>query len=131
MSANRHGFRWTINECLRLQREFELLQLSLDEIASRHGRTVNAIMCKLDAEGFASYDVLCSQHYSNKLDNLATDDDEDYVDEEQEADDYEEQDDDDDDYDPYNVVQHLLSLQKQMNSLVSRFTSRSASSLDY
>lgn len=116
MSANRHGFRWTINECLRLQREFELLQLPLDEIAERHGRTVNAIMCKLHAEGFASYDELYAEHYSNKLSNLATDD-EDYVDD----------DDDDDDYNPYDMVKNLQSLQKQMNALVSKFTSRSSS----
>ena len=124
MSANRHGFRWNINECLRLQREFELLQLDLFEIASLHGRTVNAIMWKLDAEGLASYDDLCNQYYSNKLNNLVTDDE----------DDDEDVDDEEDDYDPYNVVHHLLSLQKQMNSLVSRFTSRSSSassSVDY
>ena len=130
MSANRHGFRWTINECLRLQREFELLQLPLEEIASRHGRTVNAIMWKLHAEEFASYDDLCNQYYSNQLNNLATDEDEDEDEDDEEQDDEEQ----DDDYDPYNVVQHLLSLQKQMNSLVSRFTSRSSSassSVDY
>ena len=122
MSNNRHGFRWNINECLRLQREFELLQLPLDEIASRHGRSVNAIMRKLHAEGFASYHDLCSEHYSNKLNNLASND-EDYVDDEDEEED-EDEDEDDEDYDPYDIVRNIRSLQKQMNALVSKFTSK-------
>jgi len=63
---NRNGFRWTINECLRLQREFELLKLSLEEIACLHGRTVKAIMFKLDSEGFANYKTLCKQ-YENEM----------------------------------------------------------------
>lgn len=126
MTTNRHGFRWTINECLRLQREFELLQLPLDQIASRHGRSVNAIMCKLDAEGLASYDELYAQHYSSKLTNLANDD-EDYVDEEDDDDEDDVDEDDVDEYNAYDVIKNLLSLQKQMNSLVSRFTSRSPS----
>ena len=45
--------RWTIKECLDLQREFELLKLSIDEIALRHKRTPNAIMLKLDEQNFA------------------------------------------------------------------------------
>ena len=31
-SYKRFGNRWTVNECLQLQREFELLQLPIDEI---------------------------------------------------------------------------------------------------
>jgi hypothetical protein len=54
--------RWTVNECLALQREFELLQLSIDEIAMKHKRTPNAIMFKLSQEGFADYKVLCSEY---------------------------------------------------------------------
>ena len=60
---NRNGFRWNINECLRLQREYELLELPLDEIARRHGRTVNAIMFRLDYEGFADYTQLYNNYY--------------------------------------------------------------------
>lgn len=54
----RFGNRWTINECLQLQREFELLQLSIGEIAKRHKRTPNAIMLKLDQEGLADYNAV-------------------------------------------------------------------------
>ena len=61
----RFGNRWTVNECLQLQREFELLQLSVDEISKIHQRTPNAIMFKLDQEGFYNYNVLSSNY--NKL----------------------------------------------------------------
>jgi predicted nucleic acid-binding Zn-ribbon protein len=56
--TSRIGNRWTVNECLQLQREYELLELSIDEIAARHSRTPNAIMFKLDQEGFADYNTL-------------------------------------------------------------------------
>lgn len=60
----RFGNRWTINEYLQLQREFELLQLSIGEIAKRHKRSPNAIMFKLDQEGFADYNVLYSNFHN-------------------------------------------------------------------
>jgi hypothetical protein len=62
-TANRFRNRWTINECLQLQREFELLELSIDEISTRHQRTPNAIMLKLGREGFADYNVLYSNYH--------------------------------------------------------------------
>jgi hypothetical protein len=65
----RSGFRWSINEVLALQREFELLGLTIDEIAQKHNRTTNAIIFKLDQEGFADYNEL----YSN-LNNSESDD---------------------------------------------------------
>ena len=65
----RSGFRWSINEVLALQREFELLGLTIDEIAQKHNRTANAIIFKLDQEGFADYNEL----YSN-LNNSESDD---------------------------------------------------------
>jgi hypothetical protein len=60
---NRIGYKWNINECLRLQREFELLGLTIDEIASKHKRTPKAIMFKLDEEGFATYTDLYNGYY--------------------------------------------------------------------
>jgi len=62
MEAHRNGKRWSVSECLQLQREFELLHLSIVEIATRHKRTPNAIMFKLEKEGFADYDVLYRIH---------------------------------------------------------------------
>jgi hypothetical protein len=61
--APRHANKWTVNECLSLNREFELLKLTMPEIALRHGRTVNAIMFRIQAEGWASYNDLYVQTY--------------------------------------------------------------------
>lgn len=67
MSAySRSGYRWTINEILSLQREFELLGLSIDEIAERHKRTPVAILYKLDQENFA--DVFNNNLYNKYFD---------------------------------------------------------------
>ena len=51
----RANAKWSVNECLRLEREFDLLKLSVKEIALLHYRRPNAIMYKLDAEGLADY----------------------------------------------------------------------------
>jgi hypothetical protein len=51
---SRHGKRWTVNEILTLQREYELLQLSVEEIAMRHERSQEAIRMKLDYENFTN-----------------------------------------------------------------------------
>jgi hypothetical protein len=48
----RHGNRWTINEILSLQREYELLEWTIQEIAYKHQRSIRAILCKLEVEGF-------------------------------------------------------------------------------
>jgi|688.fasta_scaffold290898_3 hypothetical protein len=60
----RNGNKWSVNEILRLQREFELLELSIDDIATRHQRSPDAIMYKLDNEGFADFNVLYSNYYN-------------------------------------------------------------------
>jgi hypothetical protein len=54
-TQKRTGKRWSVSEVLSLQREFELLGWSVQKIADKHQRTVNAILFKLDAEGFAPY----------------------------------------------------------------------------
>jgi len=61
--AWRNGYKWTINECLRLEREYDLLKLSVPAMASLHNRTVNAIMCKLQAEGLDTFNNLYVQTY--------------------------------------------------------------------
>jgi hypothetical protein len=48
----RNGNKWTINELLALQREYELLEWSVGQIAEKHFRTVKAILYKLVSEGF-------------------------------------------------------------------------------
>lgn len=62
-TPKRNGNKWSVNELLSLQREFELLELSIDEIAERHQRSPDAIMYKLDNEGFADFNVLYSNYY--------------------------------------------------------------------
>lgn len=59
----RYGRKWTIPETLALQREFELLKWSIDEIAEQHRRSPEAIMRKLDQEGFADFNVLFSNYH--------------------------------------------------------------------
>jgi hypothetical protein len=48
----RSGNKWSINEVLQLQREYELLEWTVQEIANKHQRSVNAIMFRLEDEGF-------------------------------------------------------------------------------
>ena len=53
MTTNmRYGNKWTVNELLSLQREYELLEWSVEQIAEKHRRSVNAILFKLESEGF-------------------------------------------------------------------------------
>ena len=48
----RSGFKWGVNECLALQREYELLGMTVSEIAIKHQRSVAAILSRLCEEGF-------------------------------------------------------------------------------
>ena len=57
-TPKRSGLKWTVNECLRLEREYDLLKLSIPEIALLHERTSDAIMYKLDQEGIADFNQL-------------------------------------------------------------------------
>ena len=43
----RHNFKWNINELLSLQREYELLEMTIQDISAKHERTVVAILYKL------------------------------------------------------------------------------------
>ena len=138
---NRNGFRWNINECLRLQREYELLELPLDEIARRHGRTVNAIMFRLDYEGFADYTQLYNNYYeccqgkhtyfeSEDEETSEVDDEYEQEDEEQsESSDDEEQEEDDqsdaeEEPDIYDIVKQMSQMQKQINELMGMISKK-------
>ena len=48
----RSGFKWSINELLSLQREYELLEWTVQQIAEKHERSVEAILFRLEDEGF-------------------------------------------------------------------------------
>ena len=63
---NRNNFKWAVPEILRLQREYELLELPIDQIAEKHQRTPKAIICKLVQEGFADYEELQKKSNAKK-----------------------------------------------------------------
>lgn len=109
---NRIGNKWTVNEVLSLQREYELLGWSVDQIARKHRRTANAIMYKLDQEGFANYNDLYNDYHKlnrnvshrSSSDNIKhllfveseeEEDDEDYVDNGEEDDEEDDEEDED------------------------------------
>jgi hypothetical protein len=53
MTTTKRSYKkWNINELIRLQREYELLELSIQEISRLHERTERAILCRLEQEGF-------------------------------------------------------------------------------
>jgi hypothetical protein len=52
MNPKRHNNKWTINEILSLQREYELLEMSIKQIAKKHERLEDAILWKIEKEGF-------------------------------------------------------------------------------
>ena len=53
-SYKRSGNRWTVNELISLQREYELLEWTVGQIAEKHQRSVEAILFRLESEGFIS-----------------------------------------------------------------------------
>lgn len=69
---HRHNFKWNINELLSLQREYELLEMSIQDIAAKHERTEDSILYRLQQEGFIEswIDARGYQEYSKKFDYL-------------------------------------------------------------
>jgi len=138
--AWRNGYKWTINECLRLEREYDLLQLSVPEMAALHSRTNYAIICKLQAEGLADFNELYLQTYGsdhehqvNLMQSLSqtnpdADDDSEtesnYVPDLIEESDYDTDSDADEDINEYYLAQQIKLMQKQINTLMSYFTNK-------
>ena len=91
----RANAKWTINECLRLEREFDLLKLSIDEIATLHERSAQSIMYKLDSEGLADYNVLavCGTNYQLRVSDINNQDSNHEEEEEEEEEDEKDSDD--------------------------------------
>ena len=52
MECKRANKKWTTTELIALQRDYELLELNVTEIAVKHKRSVSAILYKLESEGF-------------------------------------------------------------------------------
>ena len=86
-TAKRNGNRWTINELLSLQREYELLEWTFQQIAVKHQRTERAILFRLESEGIIdSWDDARGFNIENDVTNvfvcnqeLCEDEDEDEV----------------------------------------------------
>jgi hypothetical protein len=84
MEIKRHYFKWNINEIIKLQREYELLELSIQEIAKLHSRSVRAILCKLQQEDFIKHweDTKGYKEYMDSQEDLDDESDSDYGSEE-------------------------------------------------
>jgi hypothetical protein len=130
INAWRNGYKWTINECLRLEREYDLLKLSVAEMAILHKRTMNAIMCKLQAEGLDTFNNLYIKTYGedyideqiNKLNNLCSTD-------ETEADENDDEDyipDLDDGSNHTYVFEQVKRIHKHISNLLGYFTNANA-----
>jgi hypothetical protein len=66
----RHNKPWKVRELLNLQREFELLNLPIFEIAELHQRTDKAIMYRLQQEGFITNDWTNVNGYNTNASSL-------------------------------------------------------------
>ena len=128
----RHNFRWNVNELLSLHREYELLEMTIQDIADKHQRSVDAILYKLQQEGFIEtwIDARGYQEYSKNfefvvgsldtavnaydygedvIDNVTEEKDSDYEDEKDS--DYEDEDED------YENVTDISTLSQRVWSL--------------
>ena len=120
--ATRSGFKWTVNECLRLEREYDLLKLSVEDIALLHLRTPFAIMYKLDEEGIADFNDLYegNMNQESDADEESEADASEAEDEESEASEAEDAESEaSEEYDRYNLKQQVGILTKQLRSLTS------------
>jgi hypothetical protein len=130
--------RWTINECLQLQREYELLKLSVNEIADLHQRTPNAIMFKLNQEGFADYNMLYSNYHNlnnkmthkNVVDDGSSNSSEKECVEEEDEDEVEEEEEEDTNsdnnpQDNISLKEHVMCLEKKLNALTEMILQQS------
>lgn len=69
--CKRFGKRWTTSEVLNLQREYELLEWNVQQIADKHQRSVKSILFKLHAEGLSPSLYEATGYSSEKKAHLA------------------------------------------------------------
>ena len=134
-TATRNGNRWTVSETLRLQREYELLEWTIQQIAEGHDRTERAILFRLEQEGFINTWEQARGFESTTLatwrdadscydqdDNEEVDDDakdEDYVDQGDEEEDEDEDDYEEENSDITNLSDRVWSLETSVNDISS------------
>jgi hypothetical protein len=68
----RAGNKWTIPELIALQREYELLELTVQQIAQRHKRSVFAIVARLESEGLVELGASARGESSTNEDRART-----------------------------------------------------------
>ena len=129
MDYTRTGKHWTINECLQLQREHELLEWSIDEIAIKHKRTPNAIMYKIVKEEFENSDLLSSYLFCKK-EEQEEEQQEEQEEEEQEEEQEKSNDTDSDkssdkEDDLNDLKNHVKSLENKMLTIIELLVSQS------
>lgn len=140
----RHRARWTASELNRLHNEYEMKELTVQEIADLHGRTVYGVMSKLQAEGLidSSWNnargwVFQNQSQSTKQsislqpalqfdqddddESVEQDDpeDDDYVPDEEEEEEDDDAEDDEEEFDPYSMKQKVAFLEQQVTNIFS------------
>jgi hypothetical protein len=141
----RNGNKWTINEILSLQREYELLKWSIQQIASKHQRSINSILYKLENENFISSwndargfeksylhklskgsstwkSISCDLNDDESIESFDDENDDDYEEEEEDEDDYEEDEqDDEDEEEDDNYDNQLIKLNERVSTLETSF----------
>ena len=65
-TANRHSKKWSVAETLQLQREYELLRLTPEQIAPLHGRSERSVIYKIDSEEFTISNYEPPKNNTNK-----------------------------------------------------------------
>jgi hypothetical protein len=149
INAWRNGYKWSVNESLQLEREYDLLKMSVPDMALKHNRTINAIMFKLQAEGLCSYNEAYIKTFGqnfideqiDKLNNLSTtkydeenvsEDDEDYVpnldESEDDDEEYEYLDNLDDGSNKTYVFNQIKRIHKHITNLLGYFSNSKAKS---
>ena len=132
INAWRNGYKWTINECLRLEREYDLLKLTVPVMAILHNRTINAIMCKLQDEGLDTYNNLYIQTYGqdyideqiNQLNNLYSIDDTDGEDEDDYVPNIHDNDDNNDGSNHAYIYEQVKRMHKHVSNFLGYFTNK-------
>lgn len=94
----RSGNKWSIPELITLQREYELLELNVDEIARRHKRSVFAILARLESEGIIAVWATARGYMESNVPVCGDDDSESEADDDDDED-YKSSDSEDDDDD--------------------------------
>jgi hypothetical protein len=124
MSSNelirRNRYKWTVNEILSLQREYELYELSIQEIALLHKRSAFSILHKLEKE-----QIINNFNEARGFDKINFWDDEYHTEDEQ----LDEQDDDEPEHDDPKDDQ--VNNEENVNNLSLQVPSSSSDSDSY